>query len=177
MNFLCVIRNRYKINGTIASMKHSKVISLSEAVHIAEKQKKAKKKVVTTNGCFDILHVGHARSFRMAKKLGDVLMVGVNSDASVRANKGASRPIVPDKERAELVASLESVDYVFIFGSKTPTSWLSKIKPSVHVKGSDRTIEEIPERHMIEKNGGKLVLIPHTGKHSTSGIIKKIQEL
>lgn len=87
----------------------------------------------------------------MAKKLGDVLMVGINSDASVRANKGSSRPIVPEKERAELVASLEAVDYVFMFGGETPTSWLSKIKPSVHVKGSDRKIEEIPERHIISK--------------------------
>lgn len=155
-------------------MKHPKVISLSEAVHIAEKLRKAKKNLVTTNGCFDILHVGHARSFAMAKKLGDVLMVGINSDASVRANKGKLRPVVPQKERAELVASLEVVDYVFVFASKTPTSWLSKIKPAVHAKGSDRKIEEIPERHIIEKNGGKLVLIPHTGKHSTSGIIKKI---
>lgn len=158
-------------------MKHPKVILLSEAVRIAEKLRKAKKKIVTTNGCFDILHVGHARSFAMAKKLGDVLMVGINSDASVRVNKGTSRPIVPEKERAELVASLAVVDYVFIFGSKTPTPWLSKIKPAVHVKGSDRQIEEIPERHVIEKNGGKLVLIPHTGKHSTSGIINKIREL
>lgn len=156
-------------------MKYPKVLSLAEAVRIAKKLKKAKKNIVTTNGCFDILHVGHARSFRMAKKLGDVLMVGINSDASVRANKGKSRPIVPEKERAELVASLEAVDYVFIFGSKTPTPWLSKIQPKVHVKGSDRNIEEIPERHVIEKNGGKLVLIPHTGKHSTTDIIEKIR--
>ena len=157
-------------------MRHSKVVTLSEAVRIAETLKKSKKNIVTTNGCFDILHVGHVRSLVMAKELGDVLMVGINSDASVRANKGATRPIVPDKERAELIAALEVVDYVFIFGSKTPTSWLSKIKPAVHVKGSDRNREEIPERRVIEKHGGKLVLIPHTGKHSTSGIIEKIMK-
>jgi rfaE bifunctional protein nucleotidyltransferase chain/domain len=155
-------------------MSHAKIITITDAVHRAQKLKKSGKKVVTTNGCFDVVHVGHIRSLRMAKDLGDVLMVGVNTDASVRANKGKLRPIIPHAERAELIASLEMVDYVFLFNTKTSIPWLAKLQPTIHVKGSDRKIEEVPERKTVEKYGGKIVLVPHTGKHSTTGIIEKI---
>ncbi len=152
-----------------------KVLSLREAVTTAKRLRKSGKKLVTTNGCFDLLHVGHARSLAFARSQGDVLFVGLNSDASVRANKGIGRPVVPARERAEMLAALSFVDYVFIFTTKTPIPWLLEIKPHIHVKSSDYTIEQVIEREAVERGGGKVVLAPHTGKHSTSGIIKKIR--
>ncbi len=149
-----------------------KVKSLSEVLKIINKAKKEGKKIVTTNGCFDLFHIGHLRSLEKAKTYGDLLIVGVNSDKSVKLNKGPERPIIPAKERVEIIAALAAVDYVFLFNEKTASSWIEKIKPHFHIKGADRKIEEIVERKTIEKNGGKIILTPYI--KSTTDIIKKI---
>ena len=155
-------------------MPRNKVITFSEAVRMTHRAKAAGKKVVTTNGCFDIMHVGHARYLKYAKSLGDVLIVGINSDRSVKENKGPLRPIVPERERAEMLVSLEAVDGVFIFDEKTPTAWLSELKPHIHVKGADRKMSEIVEKDAVGKNGGKIVRAPYLKGKSTTNIVKKI---
>jgi len=158
-------------------MKSNKVKSLSEVVRIARRAKSAGKKIVTTNGTFDVLHVGHVRNLESAKSYGDILIVGINSDSSVRAYKGKGRPVIPDYERAEVIASLKPVDFVFIFESRTPIPWLQKINPHVHVKGADRKISEIIEKPILDKLGAKLKLVPYHKGKSTSGIIAKIKKL
>ena len=132
------------------------------------------KRIVFTNGCFDLLHVGHTRYLAQAAKLGDVLVVGVNSDASVRKLKGASRPITPEGERAEVLSSLRFVDYVVVFSEERPDAIIALIKPDVHVKGGDYTLEEIPERSIVESYGGKVVILPKVEGRSTNAIIQKI---
>ncbi len=151
-----------------------KIKSLKEIMAIARRAKGRGLKIVTTNGCFDLLHIGHVRNLEKARPLGDLLIVGVNSDASVRKNKGPGRPIVPAKERAEILGALVVVDYVFIFGEKTPISWLRKLKPDIHVKGRDRTPEEIIEKKTVEENGGRVVLVPYIKGKSTTEILKRI---
>jgi rfaE bifunctional protein nucleotidyltransferase chain/domain len=154
----------------------NKVKSLAAIEAFARSKKKKGKKIVTTNGCFDILHVGHIRSLMAAKALGDVLVVGINSDASVRALKGKDRPMVPERERAEIVAALEPVDAVFIFGEKDPRKWLAKLKPNIHAKGSDRNMDAIIEKDVVERGGGKIVLLPLRKGRSTTDLIKKIKQ-
>ena len=149
--------------------------SLAAAEALVRSAKRMGKKVVTTNGCFDILHVGHIRSLMAAKALGDVLVVGINSDASVRALKGKNRPVVGERERAEIIASLKPVDAVFIFGEKDPRKWLVKLKPDVHAKGSDRTMDEIIEKDVVERGGGKIVRLSLKKGRSTTNIIEKIK--
>ena len=160
-------------------MSMKKVLSLKDVLQVAAKARKEGKIIVATNGVFDILHVGHTRNLSDAKKLGDILLVGINSDASVRKNKGPLRPIVPQKERAEMLAALSSVDYVFIFGEKTPFSWIKKIKPHIHVKGGGKDILAHPDfpaqRETIKGIGAKFVLLKHADGKSTSNIIKKIR--
>lgn len=151
-----------------------KVISVAKAARIASRSRKNGLCIVTTNGAFDLLHSGHVDSLVRAKALGDVLMVGVNSDASVRRSKGASRPILGARERAFMVAGLDCVDYVFIFGSDTPIPWIKKIRPHVHAKGADRTIDQVVEKSTVELHGGRVTLLPHTGRHSTTMLIEKI---
>ncbi len=153
------------------------VISINNIVKIVEKLKKEGLKIVTTNGSFDILHIGHIRNLEFARSLGDVLIVGVNSDASIRVYKGKNRPVVPELERALIVASLKSVDYVFIFEEKDPVSWLKKLKPHIHVKGGDRTIKQIIERHILKEVGTKFVFAPLVKGRSSTNIIKKIVRL
>ena len=130
-------------------------------------------RVVTTNGCFDLLHVGHLSLLRQAKALGDILVVAVNDDASVRCIKGPSRPVVPAAERAELVAALEPVDYVVLFGEDTPERVLAAIRPDVHVKGGDYRAEDLPEARVVEENGGAVIIIPLVPGHSTTEIMRK----
>lgn len=155
----------------------SKIQSLAAVVAAANRARRAGKKIVTTNGAFDLLHVGHVRNLQKAKSLGDVLIVGVNSDASVRTHKDKSRPIVPERERAEIVAALGAVDHVFIFTSPNPIPWLRKIKPHVHVKGADRKLSQIVEKSTVEKNGGKIFRMPLTKNHSTTKLIERIKTI
>lgn len=151
-----------------------KVKKLKEVLAAVRKARRRNLKIVTTNGCFDLLHIGHVRNLEFAKSQGDILVVGINSDKSVKSFKGESRPIVPEKERAEMIAALESVDYVFIFGEKNPVAWLKKIKPDVHIKGADRKLEEIAEAEILKKMGTKLILMPLVKDKSTTRLLKKI---
>ncbi len=132
------------------------------------------KTIVTTNGCFDILHVGHVRYLEETKKFGDVLIVALNSDASVRRLKGENRPINNEMDRAEVLNGLKSVDYVVLFDEDSPADLLSKIKPDVHTKGADYTIETLPEAKIILENGGRVEFIKFVEGKSTTNTIKKI---
>lgn len=132
------------------------------------------KTIVTTNGCFDILHVGHVRYLEETKKLGDVLIVALNSDASVRRLKGEGRPINNENDRAEVLNALKSVDYVVLFDEDSPMQLLAEIKPDVHTKGADYTVETLPEAKVILENGGRLEFIKFVEGKSTTSTIAKI---
>ena len=140
----------------------------------AAEAKAAGKKVVFTNGCFDLLHVGHLHLLREAKKLGNILIVGLNSDGSVRKIKGPGRPILPEGERAELIAALEMVDYVTLFDEPDPGNLIRELKPDVLVKGGDWAPDEIIGRETVEGAGGKVAVVPYLKDHSTTEIIDKI---
>lgn len=152
-------------------------IKLEELKKIVNKLKKEGKKVVFTNGCFDILHIGHVKYLEEAKKLGDMLIVGVNSNESVRLLKGKRRPIMPEEERAEIVAALKCVDYTVIFYETNPENLIAKFKPDIHVKGGDYAINEIPETKLVESFGGKTVILKEIEGKSTSALIQKILKL
>ena len=136
--------------------------------------KKQGKKIVFTNGCFDILHVGHIRYLNQARKLGDILVVGLNTDRSVRALKGEKRPIVCEKERAEVLSALEGVDYVILFDEPDPLALIKALKPSFLVKGADWPEEKIIGGDIIKKSGGKVVRIPLVPGSSNTNLIEKI---
>jgi rfaE bifunctional protein nucleotidyltransferase chain/domain len=126
-------------------------------------------RLVTTNGCFDVLHAGHVRLLTTARDLGDRLVVGLNSDDSVRGLKGADRPLVPQAERAATLAALPFVDWVQIFSEPTPDSVLEAVRPAVHVKGGDYRAEELPEHDLIQRLGGEIVIVPELpGTHTSS---------
>ena len=132
------------------------------------------KKIVTTNGIFDILHVGHIRYLTEAQQLGDILIVGVNSDSSTKALKGDTRPVNKERDRAEVLDALRAVDYVVIFEEKDPKNLLSMIQPDMHVKGGDYTLDQILEKDVVESGGGTIVLLKQSGGYSTTNTIKKI---
>jgi len=131
-------------------------------------------RIVFANGCFDILHAGHVRYLEGARALGDMLVVGINSDEQVSRLKGAGRPVLPERERAELVASLQAVDLVTIFPEPTVTELLLAIKPDVHAKGTDYTEETVPERDVVRSYGGQVAIVGDPKDHSTSEILKKV---
>lgn len=155
-------------------MINKKIKSLNELIKIADKLKKQNKKIVTTNGVFDILHLGHVKYLEQAKKLGDVLIVGVNTDKSVKQNKGDKRPINDEKSRMGVLAALESVDYAFLFDEKNPIKWISQIKPNIHIKAGDYKKSQIIEKNAVERNGGKIVIAKMEKGYSTTGLINKI---
>lgn len=132
------------------------------------------KKIVFTNGCFDLLHLGHIRYLSKAKKLGDYLIVGLNSDGSVRAIKGSSRPLNKQASRLEVLASLEMVDFVTLFNDNTPERLILLLKPDVLVKGADWKIKDIVGSSFIKNYGGRVSRIPYLKGYSTTGLIKKI---
>lgn len=151
-----------------------KVITLEKLLPILEREKKNNKKVVFTNGCFDIFHIGHAKYLRDASNYGDLLVVGVNSDKSVKRLKGKNRPIMDEEERMELLASLEFVSYVVLFDEDTPYELIKHIKPHILAKGEDYKDKEVVGRDIVEQNNGEVILCPFTKNKSTSEIIKKI---
>lgn len=153
-----------------------KIKTLPELLSIRERMRAEGKKVVFTNGCFDLLHIGHIRYLAEAKSQGDVLFVGVNSDSSVRKLKGDKRPLVKAVERAELLAALESCDYITIFNELTPESLIRALQPDVHVKGGDYRKEDLPEAKLVESYGGEVVLVNLILDHSTTDLIKVILE-
>lgn len=136
--------------------------------------RKENKTIVTTNGCFDILHVGHVRYLEETKKFGDVLIVALNSDKSVKSIKGEGRPINNELDRAEILCALKSVDYVVLFDEKSPAELLAEIKPDVHTKGADYTMETLPEAKIITDNGGRVEFIKFVEGKSTTSTIAKI---
>ena len=151
-----------------------KILSREQLKSEMERLRQGGKKIAFTNGCFDILHVGHTRYLRDARKTGDVLILALNSDASVRAIKGEKRPLVPEAERADVVASLEAVDYVTIFDELTPLELIEFLQPDVIVKGGDWSEENVVGRQSVRKWGGKVVIIPETKGASTTNIVEKI---
>jgi rfaE bifunctional protein nucleotidyltransferase chain/domain len=131
-------------------------------------------RVVFANGCFDILHVGHVRYLEAARALGDLLVVAVNSDAQVRALKGEGRPLVPERERAEVVASLRAVDLVTIFHEPTVEQLLLSVRPDIHAKGTDYTEETVPERDIVRSYGGRVCIVGDPKDHSSTEMVRKV---
>jgi D-beta-D-heptose 7-phosphate kinase/D-beta-D-heptose 1-phosphate adenosyltransferase len=154
-----------------------KVKSLTEMVEIRRQLRAQGEKLVFTNGCFDILHVGHVRYLNQARAMGDKLAVGVNSDESVQGFKGKGRPVVPEQDRAEVLAALSCVDYVIIFDEPTPQRVIDAIVPDVLAKGADWGLSEIVGRETVEKAGGAVKNIPLVEGASTTRIIRKILQV
>lgn len=150
------------------------IVSLPELVTRVAGLKQAGKRIVFTNGCFDILHVGHVRYLKSARGLGDALIVGLNNDASVRKIKGEKRPIVPERERGEILSSLRFVDYVVLFDEPDPYNTIAAIKPDILVKGGDWSPENIIGRDIVESYGGEVRTIPFIEGASSSRIIDDI---
>ena len=157
-------------------MTKDKIKSIEELKKIIENLKKQNKIIVTTNGVFDILHLGHIKYLQEAKKLGDILIVALNSDSSVKQIKGPERPINNQEARAETLSAIEFIDHIVIFDETDPIKILSEIKPDIHIKGGDYKIEQIIEKDIVEKNNGKVVLIPEVKGYSTTDLINKIKK-
>jgi rfaE bifunctional protein nucleotidyltransferase chain/domain len=142
-----------------------------------EELRKKGKKIAFTNGCFDILHVGHVRYLREAKKTADVLVLALNSDSSVRSLKGEERPLMNEKERAEILAALEFIDFVTIFNELTPLELINYLKPDILIKGGDWPEEKVVGREEVKKWGGRVAIIPEVEGKSTTNIVEKIKKL
>jgi D-beta-D-heptose 7-phosphate kinase/D-beta-D-heptose 1-phosphate adenosyltransferase len=155
----------------------SKITPRNELKAKIDRLKREGKKVVFTNGCFDILHAGHTRYLREARKLGDALILALNSDSSVRSIKGPMRPIVPEAERAEVVAALDSVDYVTVFDELTPLELIEFLRPDVIVKGGDWADKDIVGAEAVRKWGGRVAIMPEIEGASTTNIIDKVLQV
>jgi rfaE bifunctional protein nucleotidyltransferase chain/domain len=151
-------------------------MTLDEAAALAERLRAGGKRIVLANGCFDLLHVGHVRYLRGARALGDVLFVGLNSDAAVRRLKGPGRPLLPLGERAELLAALRDVDHVVAFDDDTADGLVARLRPHVHAKGTDYTPESVPERASVRAVGGLVAIAGDAKTHSTRDLIALIRE-
>src|SRR2546427_5391241 len=149
----------------------TRIVDRDTLVTRVQLTRRAGTRIVMANGCFDVLHVGHMRYLEGARALGDLLVVGINSDAQVAVLKGAGRPIMPEGERAEIVASLEAVDLVTIFDEPTVEALLLALKPDIHAKGTDYTEETVPERAVVLSYGGRVAIVGDEKEHSTSQMI------
>lgn len=156
---------------------HPEMLTLEQAILQFAREKRNGRKVVFTNGCFDLLHPGHIRSLESARAFGDVLIVGINSDSSVRTLKGPGRPVIPQQERAEILASLESVDAVVIFDEPTPQKVIAALLPDVLVKGGDWPGDQIVGREEVEAAGGRVERIDIIDSYSTTSLLEKIRSL
>lgn len=154
---------------------NGKIKRIDELQAIVKQAKTGDKKVVLTNGCFDLIHPGHLYLLGESRKLGDLLVVAVNSDRSVKVLKGPHRPILPEAQRAELIAALEMVDYVILFDEPDPYEIIKKLRPNVLVKGGDWPKEKIVGRDLVEQDGGTVAVIPYLEGHSTTKIIERMQ--
>jgi len=150
------------------------VLTRQELIQRVASAQQSGARIVFANGCFDVLHVGHVRYLAGARELGDVLIVGVNSDEQVAIQKGPGRPVLPATERAEIVAALESVTYVTLFDEPTVEQLLLTLKPDVHAKGTDYTTETVPERDVVRSYGGQVAIVGDPKDHSTSAIIARL---
>jgi rfaE bifunctional protein nucleotidyltransferase chain/domain len=153
------------------------VLSREELVKRVSAARAAGARIVFANGCFDVLHVGHVRYLAGARELGDVLVVGINSDEQVTLQKGAGRPVLPASERAEIVAALEPVTYVTIFDEPTVAALLLALKPDIHAKGTDYTTDTVPERDVVRSYGGQVAIVGDPKDHSTSAIIARLGDV
>jgi rfaE bifunctional protein nucleotidyltransferase chain/domain len=153
-----------------------KLLQRKDVAAVMARHRAAGQRIVFTNGCFDLLHVGHARYLQQARALGDRLVVGVNSDASVRRLKGHGRPWMPEAERAELLAALACVDHVALFEEDTPEALIAEVQPHVHVKGGDYRVDDLPEARLVRDMGGEVVIVPFTPERSTTGLVEAIRD-
>jgi len=152
------------------------LIDRKNAAQVCEELRRREKKIVFTNGCFDILHAGHVRYLAAAKKFGDELIVGLNTDESVRRLKGAHRPINCQEDRAEVLLALKAVDHVIFFGEQTAENLIAEVKPDVYVKGGDYTLDTLPEAKIVQSYGGRVELVNLVAGRSTTNVVKKILE-
>jgi len=155
----------------------NKILDRNTLKNTLEALRKEGKKIAFTNGCFDILHVGHVRYLREAKKAGDILVLALNSDSSVRTIKGEERPLVYEEERAEVLAALEFVDFITIFPELTPLELINYLKPDILIKGGDWPEEKVVGREEVKKWGGRVAIIPEVEGKSTTNIVEKIKKV
>jgi D-beta-D-heptose 7-phosphate kinase/D-beta-D-heptose 1-phosphate adenosyltransferase len=152
-----------------------KILKRDALARLADEAKRCGKRVVMTNGCFDLLHVGHLHLLREAKRRGDILIVALNNDRSVKAIKGPGRPILPESERSELIAALEMVDYVTLFDETDPKAVVEAIRPHVLVKGGDWEVNEIMGADIVKSEGGEVAVVPYLKGYSTTELIERIK--
>ena len=152
----------------------SRILERSELEMIVEQARRTSRRVIFANGCFDVLHVGHVRYLAAARALGDLLIVGINSDAQTRRLKGEGRPLLPQEQRAEIIASIEAVDLVTIFEEPTVEQLLLALKPDVHAKGTDYTEDSVPERDVVRSFGGRVAIVGDPKDHSSSEMIERV---
>lgn len=152
-----------------------KIIEQSDLKDIVRELKAAGKQIVFTNGCFDVLHVGHVRYLSEARKLGDILIVGLNSDVSVCRLKGPERPVNTEQDRAEVLAALTAIDYIVLFEEETAEALIPLVQPHIYVKGGDYEVKDLPEAGVVAGYGGEIVLIPEVTGKSTTNILRKLK--
>lgn len=143
---------------------------------ILNERRFAGERIVFTNGCFDLIHAGHVRYLRQARALGDCLVIGLNSDASVRRLKGPARPLMSEQDRAEVLSALECVTFITLFSEDTPVETISVLRPDIHVKGGDYDVEALPETPVVRSYGGEVVILPFVEGRSTSDLIRRLNE-
>ena len=149
-------------------------MTIDEAVRLAERLRAEGKRIVLANGCFDVLHVGHVRHLREARRLGDVLFLGLNDDASVTRLKGRGRPVMPLDERAEILQSLRDVDHVVVFAEDTADNLVARLRPDVHAKGTDYTLDTVPEAGTARSVGARVAIAGDPKSHATRDVIARI---
>ncbi|HEX3177309.1 MAG TPA: adenylyltransferase/cytidyltransferase family protein [Methylomirabilota bacterium] len=149
-------------------------MTVADASRLAERLRAEGKRIVLANGCFDLLHVGHVRYLEAARRLGDVLFVGINSDAAVARLKGRGRPLMPAVEREELLAALRAVDHVVVFDDDTADALVAAVRPHIHAKGTDYTTESVPERETVRRHGGRVAIVGDPKDHATRDVIDEI---
>jgi D-glycero-beta-D-manno-heptose 1-phosphate adenylyltransferase len=160
----------YQLDSTA----QSRILERSELIRIVERARNDGERIVFANGCFDVLHVGHVRYLKAAKALGDLLIVGINSDDQTRRLKGEGRPLLPEDQRAEIVSSLKVVDFVTVFDEPTVAGLLLALKPDIHTKGTDYTEDSVPERDVVRSFGGQVAIVGDPKDHSSSEMIEKL---
>lgn len=156
---------------------NNKLKTKEELTLLVNRFRKGGKRIVLANGCFDLLHVGHIRYLMEAKEIGDILIVGLNSDQSTRTLKGSARPIFSQEERAEILAALSCIDYITIFHELSVEDLLLTLKPDIHAKGTDYTTETVPEADVVRSYGGKVAIVGDPKNHSSKEILKNLQRM
>ena len=153
----------------------NKLRSFEQTLEIARQAQARRQTVVFANGCFDLIHVGHVRYLESARALGDLLILGLNSDRSVRSLKGRDRPVMSDSERAEILSAFESVDVVLIFDDPTVDRLLAELRPDIHAKGTDYSLDSVPERETVRSYGGRVAIVGDPKDHSTGDILRQLR--